>query len=454
MAALNATRRGSTWCAAGSRSLRSGGRPSISTVTPSGPPRASHARYTSTVAQPHGGVTITKARSGRITRARSSPTPRTRIAPVARRQNDTSAPSIAAMRSTSAEVSTAATSDAPMSTAAASAEPPPSPAPGGMPLCSSISTVAPSARARARREVRLVRRHSCRVWPGERDGSRRRRAQHELVVGLAHRNHKCLELVIPVGARARHVQRKRELRERVDANLRRGAGRLDPGDRRPLRECERLGAGRRIDAGAAQHGLRAFPEHGIEGAPQGLAPRGKAAPNELEHPLGIRDRNWRLRVALQPHECAVDLRLRNEHRGRHGPDHVGPAVIGDLHRHRAVGLRAGNRGEPLADLALHHHQQAVDHRGGFERTQHDRRRDVVRQVRHHRPPVVVGQQGGPVDFERVGDHDVDRAIAHHLRQDRREPAIELDRTHRAPAATSARVSEPRPGPTSTTWSPG
>ena len=45
--------------------------------------------------------------------------------------------------------------------------------------------------------------------------------------------------------------------------------------------------------------------------------------------------------------------------------------------------------------------------GAVERAHHDRRRDVVREVRHHRPPVVIAEKGEPVDFDRVSHHDVD-----------------------------------------------
>ena len=55
-----------------------------------------------------------------------------------RMQNGTSAPSVAAI---------AGSAPSAVSTAAASADPPPRPAPDGMPLCSSISTVAPHASA-------------------------------------------------------------------------------------------------------------------------------------------------------------------------------------------------------------------------------------------------------------------------------------------------------------------
>ena len=154
-AALNATSRGSTWCAAGSRSLRSGGSPSMSTVVADRAaelvPRAVHVGgraaerrrrdHDRELGQDHA------ARARRRRRARASR--RRRAGRTARRRRAS-----AAIRSTSRKwTSTPATAGAPMSTAAASAEPPPSPAPGGMPLCSSIADVraarvAPPAHAR------------------------------------------------------------------------------------------------------------------------------------------------------------------------------------------------------------------------------------------------------------------------------------------------------------------
>ena len=66
--------------------------------------------------------------------------------------------------------------------------------------------------------------------------------------------------------------------------------------------------------------------------------------------------------------------------------------VRDLHRHRAVGLGPGPGGEPLAHLALHHHEHRRTPRRVLEQPHHDRCRHVVRQVRHRAPRVVVGRR--------------------------------------------------------------
>ena len=104
-------------------------------------------------------------------------------------------------------------------------------------------------------------------------------------------------------------------------------------------------------------------------------------------------------------------------------------VVRDLHRHRTVRVVTDAGREPLADLALHHHEEALDHRRGLERADHDGRRDVVRKVRDHHPGVSRVEARVPVDAQRVVVHDLDIASLDDFFEDRHEMTIELDRAH-------------------------
>ena len=60
----------------------------------------------------------------------------------------------------------------------------------------------------------------------------------------------------------------------------------------------------------------------------------------------------------RPSEHRVDVRHRPEHGPRDRPQHLDLARELREHRRRAVGRGSRRRGEPLADLALHHHDPA------------------------------------------------------------------------------------------------
>ena len=112
--------------------------------------------------------------------------------------------------------------------------------------------------------------------------------------------------------------------------------------------------------------------------------------------------------------------------------------------------------QPLPHLALHHHQHAVDHRRFFERAHDHRRRDVVRQVRHHRP-ARRRRRAAPASrrsARRRATTSTSRPPTTSSSTGSEVP-VELDRAARARRRRrSATVSDPTPGPTSTTRSPG
>ena len=194
---------------------------------------------------------------------------------------------------------TPATVGAPMSTAAASAEPPPSPAPGGMPLCSSIADV------RSERVARPAPRGSCR-----RSARRRRtRPSPRSTVSAAGRitSSSCgsltdttsiVELVVAVGARARDVQRERELGERVEP--------APPGGNPVTSVCASAAHCDSVSVSARARGsmpARWNTHSARSGGVRWNAPSSarrsilrrvaKPGANELEHALGIGDRDRR-----------------------------------------------------------------------------------------------------------------------------------------------------------------
>ena len=123
-------------------------------------------------------------------------------------------------------------------------------------------------------------------------------------------------------------------------------------------------------------------------------------------------------------ERGVDLRTGEEHRRWHAADDGGLGPVRHLDAHRAVGLGARAGGQPLADLGLHHDEEALDQGHVVQQVGDDRGGRVVRQVGHdHRRPAV--QQRGPVELAGVAGHDLGRrhGLAEHLDQ----AVVELDR---------------------------
>ena len=77
----------------------------------------------------------------------------------------------------------------------------------------------PARVGRAPGQIRRVGRYAFRERAGDRQRRTRRRCEDERVVRFVDRDHRRIELVKSVGARAGDVQRQRELRERVDSQL-------------------------------------------------------------------------------------------------------------------------------------------------------------------------------------------------------------------------------------------
>ena len=85
--------------------------------------------------------------------------------------------------------------------------------------------------------------------------------------------------------------------------------------------------------------------------------------------------------AAERDERRLDVRPRPEHLARHGMEAGALGRELQQHRDRAVGLRPRHGEEAVGDLALHHHAPEARAREAVEALDHERRRDVVRQVR-------------------------------------------------------------------------
>ena len=123
------------------------------------------------------------------------------------------------------------------------------------------------------------------------------------------------------------------------------------------------------------------------------------------------------------------------------------------HGRRAVDAPAGGGGEPLADLALHHRDPALDRRQLLDRAQQRAGGDPVGQVRDDLARRRA--QRGEVERHRVG------AVQRHVRGARRRVlaaaarsrVVDLDDVHVATRAARYSESTPRPPPISSTTSP-
>ena len=160
---------------------------------------------------------------------------------------------------------------------------------------------------------------------------------------------------------------------------------------------------------------------------------------------------------LHRDESRVDMGSRPEDGPSHLPGLAYVAVPGRLRARDAVDPRAGRRCQPGGDLELHHHQAPAQGRQRLPEVQEDGDRDVVGQVRDE-----CGRRGLDPAVQRVTMDDGERgrpgpghSCGHRGRAGpvASRPSISTAVTA-APAASRPSVSEPRPGPTSMTLSPG
>ena len=133
--------------------------------------------------------------------------------------------------------------------------------------------------------------------------------------------------------------------------------------------------------------------------------------------------------------------------------HGSPPPGGELHEHRdcAVRLRPRLGEEAVGHLALHHHAPALQRRCVLEGLDHERGRDVVREVGDEL--CGFGLELVDRELERVSPDESERSSTRRAR--RATPARASDRARssgRAARSARRRVRMPRPGPTSSTTS--
>ena len=202
---------------------------------------------------------------------------------------------------------------------------------------------------------------------------------------------KRVEVVEPVGTPAEHPERQRELR------VRRGPDAREP---HAAAAAHRASAAHSSSPSDSARAVGATPAHSstsvgalaeqrTQRAAEHLASLGEPTADEREE-LGFRrHRHRRCRPPAEPHEHRLDLRAGNEHGGRHRPEQRRLGVVRHLHRHCAVLLATGSRGEALAHLTLDHHHDPGDGRRRFEEPHHHRDGDVVGKVGDARPLRAV-----------------------------------------------------------------
>jgi hypothetical protein len=169
-----------------------------------------------------------------------------------------------------------------------------------------------------------------------------------------------------------------------------------------------------------------MPRH--RAPPQHLAPLAEAGAHELEHAPRRRVGGGRWPPG-DGDERRVDVGLGQEHGRRHEAGDLRRRPVGDLDRHRAVGVVAHAGRQPLADLLLHHHEHPLDGGHLVEEIGHQRRGDVVGQVGDEHPPPVA-EQRRPVEPHGVALDDPDTRRLDGLPQQRHEMTVDLHRRHR------------------------
>ena len=167
---------------------------------------------------------------------------------------------------------------------------------------------------------------------------------------------------------------------------------------------------------------------------------------------------------MDPPRAARAARPRNPpraaagtRRGRRGTALPRTAGCGEHHRQAPIGLAAGRRDHAIDDLLLQHEMHVGDVRRALEQAEQERRRDVVRQVAADAQRRSAAVQCREIDVEHVGlVHDAARRPPSRSARSARIRSRSISMTSSALAALerAGKVSAPRPGPISTTRSPG
>ena len=131
------------------------------------------------------------------------------------------------------------------------------------------------------------------------------------------------------------------------------------------------------------------------------------------------------RRPLEGDEGRLDPRSRAKDLGRDGVK--ADLARGELnqHGHGSIGLRPRLGEEPVGRLPLHHHAPALERGRMLERLDHERRRDVVRKVRHELRRRRLERVR--IDGERVAEDQADvLVVTERLAERLLEGAVELD----------------------------
>ena len=346
------------------------------------------------------------------------------------------------MSAPSRDAATRSANPAQRSTAAASAEPPPSPPPWGIALCTCTAAVRPASRS-----ARLTRFDSSSGIPPANGPSAVSPLPSGAIVsrvGQIERHHLGVDEVVPVVAHAGDAQAQRQLRRRQQldhgpivrpssesqpddaggATPRRG-GRWSGGPIRRRRappaggwrRCRRrrtlqVQRHRRASGGASCGAGRTRCARAGTGRPAAASVGGVSRRTISTSADSTFGRGTNTLAGTRP-----TMRARRP--------------VRDLHADRAVGGRARRGAQPLADLALDHHQHPRDRGHAVEQVGDERRGHVVGQVGHER--ANPSSSPSTVDQSRRSASPSTTRVAgpvEHVAQHRHQAAVDLDGRHR------------------------
>ena len=220
---------------------------------------------------------------------------------------------------------------------------------------------------------------------------------------------------------------------------------------------ERLAAGERVDPGRASAASTASAEPArARSAPRSALRRWANAASTTAKTCSRVARGRRRLAAGPGDQAGVDVGRRPEDVA---PDRAGPAYVGvpgGLDRRDAVHLGAGPAASRSATSACTITSPCSQRGQQRQQVQQHRHRDVVGQVGDQRGRRRAGQRRSTRSASACTTSKRS-ALARGVRRDRvgqqrGELLVDLDRDHPAATSSRARVSEPSPGPTSSTTS--
>lgn len=141
-----------------------------------------------------------------------------------------------------------------------------------------------------------------------------------------------------------------------------------------------------------------------------LRPLAERRADGAEHgPFALR-RHRRRRVQRKAQHRACHLRRRVKAARLHAEQHLRARIVVHGIAHRACPARAGQRGQALGGLPLHHYGDVLQRQPVLQQLHHKRACDIIRQIgahRHLHARKLLADKGGKVQLQSVALHDAD-----------------------------------------------